>query len=132
MHNMYTSTEVIISTGILCVFHVNGICVIVASTDPEQDLGLSLDPLDPSYFTGQSFLLSCSVEEPADFTWTFDDGPLPSNVAVMQDSPLTSVLVLSDVNLENAGAYTCKANNTARGVVNGDTSYLTVTGECIL
>ena len=51
------------------------------------------------------------------------------NAAVMQDSLLTSVLVLSDVNLENAGAYTCTANNTARRVVNDDTSYLTVASK---
>ena len=71
------------------------------------------------------------MTEPAEFSWTFDGGPLPMNAAVMQDSLVTSVLVLSDVSLENTGAYTCTANNTGRRVVNDDTSYLTVasTGE---
>ena len=103
--------------------------VIYTFTDPEQDLGLSLNPLDPSFVVGQSLLFSCSVTEPADFSWTFDGGPLPMNAAVMQDSLLTSVLVLSDVSLENAGAYTCTANNTVRRVVNDDTSYLTVSSK---
>ena len=61
----------------------------------------------------------------------FDGGLLPMNAAVMQDSVLTSVLVLSDVSLENTRTYTCTANNTDRGVVNDNTSYLTVASKYI-
>ena len=68
---------------------------------------------------------------PANFSWTFDDGPLPHNVGVVtQDSgPASSVLALTQVMEENAGAYTCRATSREGGVVNEDTSYLTITSE---
>ena len=72
------------------------------------------------------------MAEPGEFTWTFDDGPLPGNSAVSQDSLVKSVLELSDVSPENAGAYTCRVENTGRGVVNEDTSYLTISCKCLI
>lgn len=79
---------------------------------------------------GQNLSLFCSVSEPAQFSWRFEDGPLPGNAMADQDqSSLSSTLLISDVVLENAGAYTCRVSNTVRGVVNEDTAYVTVVGE---
>ena len=103
--------------------------LLLLVADPEQDLELSLKPLDPSISPGQSLHLSCTVAAPAEFTWTFNDGPLPGNSAVTQESSVSSVLALRSVIPENAGAYTCRANNAFRGVINEDTSYLTITSE---
>lgn len=102
------------------IFHVHDI----VCTDPEQDLELSLRPLESSLSPGQSHFITCSVPEPATFTWRYNDSLLPDNTEVMESSGVTSVLVISDVVPENAGAYTCRANNMARGVSNEDTSYL--------
>ena len=106
-------------------------CTCTFCIDPEQDLKLSLSPLESSRSPGESLYLSCSVAEPADFSWTFDDGPLPSNGAVTRTTLVTSVLALKDIMPENAGAYTCRAKNDDRGVMNEDTSYLTITSECV-
>lgn len=93
-------------------------------TDPAQDLELSLRPLESSLSPGQSHIISCSVPEPAIFTWRYNDSLLPDNTEVIESSGVTSTLVINDIVPENAGAYTCRANNTARGVWNEDTSYL--------
>ena len=120
---------------IMIVYYMHGVkCMYMYISnlppDPEQDLQLSLTPLDPSLSPGHSVSLSCSVAEPADLSWSFQDGPLPANsVVTPHSSGLASVLVISGAVLENAGAYTCRANNTARGVVNEDTSYVAITGE---
>jgi hypothetical protein len=114
--------------------HLCRLCILILShihctfPDPKQDLGLILSPLESTHFPGQSLLLSCTANDPANFTWTFDDGPLPRNVRVVaKDSgPASSVLALTQVTEENSGAYTCLASSTSRGITNEDTSYLSI------
>ena len=98
--------------------------------DPSQDLGLSLSPLEPSVPPGHNVSLSCTVERAGSFSWRFENGPLPPNAASLQRSPTASVLQISGVVQENAGAYTCQVNSVSRGVMNEDTAYVKVDGKC--
>ena len=97
--------------------------------DPSQDLMLELFPLSHRIATGDSTNFTCRVPSPASFTWTFEDGPVPSN-AVLDMTTTESILTITSAVDGNTGEYTCKVNNTAIGVVNEDTAYLDVTRKC--
>lgn len=61
-------------------------------------------------------------------SWSFNDGPLPSNVVVDNISPMESLLMIYVVDSTNDGAYTCMANNSATGTAIEDTAYISVSG----
>lgn len=65
-------------------------------------------------------------------SWSFNDGPLPSNVIVFDVSPMSSLLVLYATDSTNDGAFTCMATDAATGIVNEDTAYITVSGTTII
>ncbi len=65
------------------------------------------------------------------FRWTFNDGPLPLN-ALLMDSLTVSILSIRETNNLNGGAYTCTVNDTDRGVINRDTSYVDIVGTCYI
>ena len=68
-------------------------------------------------------ILACS--------WSFNNGPLPSNAIVFDVSPMSSLLVLYAVDSTNDGAFTCMANDSTTGIVNEDTAYISVSGIII-
>ena len=61
-------------------------------------------------------------------SWSFNNGPLPSNAIVFDVSPTSSLLLLYAIDSTNDGAFTCMTNDTATGVVNEDTAYISVSG----
>ena len=62
------------------------------------------------------------------FSWTFNNGPLPSNAIVFDISPMSSLLVLNAIDSTNDGAFTCTASETATGIVSEDTAVISVSG----
>ena len=99
------------------------------NADPSQDLMLELFPLSHRIAIGDSTNFTCRVPSPASFTWTFEDGPIPSN-AVQDMTATESTLTITSAVDSNTGEYTCTVNNTMIGVVNEDTAYLDVTRKC--
>ena len=65
-------------------------------------------------------------------SWSFNDGPLPSNVIVFDVSPMSSLLVLYATDSTNDGAFTCMATDAETGIVNEDTAYITISGTTII
>ena len=61
-------------------------------------------------------------------SWSFNDGPLPSNAIVYDVSPMSSLLVLYAIDSTNDGAFTCMANDSATRIVNEDTAYISISG----
>ena len=101
------------------------------NADPSQDLMLELFPLSHRIAIGDSTNFTCRVPSPASFTWTFEDGPIPSN-AVQDMTATESILTITSAVDSNTGEYTCTVNNTMIGVVNEDTAYLDVTRKCLV
>ncbi len=48
------------------------------------------------------------------------------------DSVTVSILSIMETNNLNRGAYTCTVNDTDRGVINRDTSYVDIVGTCYI
>ncbi len=65
------------------------------------------------------------------YRWMFNDGFLLSNIAVI-DNLTMSILTIRKANDSNSGAYTCIVTDPLLGVVNRDTAYVEVTGECVV
>ena len=62
-------------------------------------------------------------------SWLFDSGPLPLNSDVTSFET-QSLLMLTSVNGSNIGLYTCVVNDTDEGIVDEESSSLTVAGKC--
>ncbi len=96
---------------------------VVAASQPQLVTDITPAPVNEGY-VGQTLAYSASFTGtlPISYQWTVDTGGGPTNIP----GAVSDTLVLTNVQLPNAGIYTLTANNSVGGPVPSSSSTLTV------
>ena len=104
---------------------------VTAASVPQLVVDVAPTPANEGY-VGQTLTYSASFTGtlPITYQWTLDTGSGPQPISVASNpGAVSNVLVLSNLQLTNAGVYTLTALNSVGGPVSSSSSTLTVLAD---